>query len=317
MKFKQPQTLAHLATLTASVAVCDDANLVINGINEIHLAVAGDIIFVDHPKYYAKALKSAASVILIDKKVDCPPGKALLVCQLPFDSFNLITQHFMPPAQCIDNTGNGSVISPSAKISPGVVIGHNVTIGDEVILHPGVVIGNNCIIDDQVEIGPNSVIGHYAFYYQKKPQGYARMYTCGGVHLKSRVEIGASCTIDAGVTAMTTIGEGSKLDNQVHVGHDTVIGKNCLFAAQVGLAGCVVVEDNVTMWGQVGCASNIVIGESAIVLGQSGITKNLSGGKTYFGTPCFEVRESFKQLAALRQLPKLIKKLGEQYSSAR
>ena len=123
------------------------------------------------------------------------------------------------------------------------------------------------------------------------------------------VEIGALCTIDAGVTGVTRIGEGTKIDNQVHIGHDTVVGKNCLMAANVGLAGCVRIENNVTLWGQVGCASDVTIGEGAIVLAQSGIAKSLEGGKTYFGSPCSEVKEKFREMAALRRLPKLLEKL--------
>ena len=134
------------------------------------------------------------------------------------------------------------------------------------------------------------------------------MHTCGHVQISANVEIGALCTIDAGVTGVTTIGKGTKIDNQVHIGHDTKIGENCLLAAGVGIAGCVIIKNNVILWGQVGCASNLVIGEGAIVLAQSGISKNIEGGKTYFGSPCGEVKEKFKELAALRQLPKFINK---------
>jgi len=127
--------------------------------------------------------------------------------------------------------------------------------------------------------------------------------------LRKNTEIGALCTIDAGVSSMTEIGEGTKIDNQVHIGHDTVIGKNCLMAANVGLAGCVTVEDNVTFWGQVGCASDVVIGEGTVVLAQSGIAKSLEGGKTYFGSPCGEVRVKWREIAALRKLPEIIDSL--------
>jgi UDP-3-O-[3-hydroxymyristoyl] glucosamine N-acyltransferase len=111
------------------------------------------------------------------------------------------------------------------------------------------------------------------------------------------------CTIDRGVTGTTTIGKGTKLDNQVHVGHDTVIGQDCLIAAGVAIAGCVVIEDRVVIWGQVGIASSLKIGEGAIILAQSGVMKELEAGKTYFGTPCGEVKEKFRELVALRSLP--------------
>src|SRR5690606_26811674 len=118
--------------------------------------------------------------------------------------------------------------------------------------------------------------------------------------IKDNVGIGALCTIDRGVTGDTTIGEGSKIDNQVHIGHDTVIGKKCLIAAQTGIAGCVIIEDEVTIWGQVGTTSGITIGSKAVLLAQSGISKSLEGGKVYFGYPAEESREKLKQLAHIK-----------------
>lgn len=308
MKFDQQKSLKEIAELIGAQFVGNPEH-VITGINEIHRVEEGDIVFVDHPKYYEKALKSNATTILIDKEVECPEGKALLISTAPFDDFNRITRYFMPVVFLHEKIGEGTMIDASAVLYPNVVIGHNCTIGRNVIIHAGAVIGDNCILEDNVVIGPNSVIGHYAFYYKKKSTGFDRMHTCGGVHLKSDVEIGALCTIDAGVTAMTTIGEGTKIDNQVHIGHDTIVGKQCLFAANVGLAGCVVVEDKVTLWGQVGCASDVVLGEGAVVLAQSGISKSLEGGKTYFGSPCGEVKVKFREMAAVRKLPEIIERL--------
>lgn len=308
MKLQKPYTLEEIATIINGKTVGDPAHIV-TGINEIHMVVSGDLVFVDHPKYYEKALKSAATTILIDQEVEYPEGKALIISATPFDDFNRLTRHFSPFVPQKEPIGIDSEIEESAIIYPNVFIGNQVKIGKNVIIYPGASIMNGTIIEDNVIIGPNSVIGHAAFYYKKKPTGYDRMHTCGGVLLKKNVEIGASCTIDAGVTGMTTIGIGSKLDNQVHIGHDTVLGENCLLAANVGLAGCVRVENNVTLWGQVGCASDITIGEGATVLAQSGIAKSLEGGKTYFGSPCSEVKEKFREMAALRQLPKLLEKL--------
>jgi UDP-3-O-[3-hydroxymyristoyl] glucosamine N-acyltransferase len=153
------------------------------------------------------------------------------------------------------------------------------------------------------------VIGHYAFYYKQKENSHERMHSIGNVHIQDFAEIGALCTIDRGVSATTVIGSGSKLDNQVHVGHDSIIGSRCIIASGVGISGCVIIENDVKLWGQVGCASNITIGANATLLGQSGVTKNLEGGKTYFGSPCKESREKFRELAALKHLPAMIKKL--------
>lgn len=108
---------------------------------------------------------------------------------------------------------------------------------------------------------------------------------------------------------MTIVGAGTKIDNQVHIGHDTVVGKGCLMAANVGIAGCVTIEDRVTLWGQVGVVSDVVIGEGAVVLGQAGVGKSLEGGKSYLGSPCDEARKKFREIAAIRKLPEIIEKL--------
>lgn len=308
MDLPRSHSVAEIAALIDCPFVGDKDHIV-SGINEIHVVRSGDLVFVDHPKYYDKALKSAATTILIDQEVECPEGKALIISKRPFDDFNKLTRHFSPFEFQKERIYLGSIIDETAMIYPNVYIGKNVTIGKNVVVHPGACILDNCTLEDNVVVGPNTVIGHYAFYYKKKPEGFDRMHTCGGVKLEKNVEIGALCTIDAGVTGITTIGEGTKIDNQVHIGHDTVVGKHCLMAANVGLAGCVRIEDRVTLWGQVGCASDIVIGEGAIVLAQSGIAKSLEGGKTYFGSPCSEVKAKFREMAALRRLPELLEKL--------
>ncbi|HZH87450.1 MAG TPA: LpxD N-terminal domain-containing protein [Brumimicrobium sp.] len=308
MKLKQSKTLKEIAEFLECSFV-GDPDHVITGLNEIHRVEAGDIVFVDHPKYYDKALKSNATTILIDKEVECPEGKGLLVSAHPFDDFNKLTKHFRPIQFLSGVIGEHTKIANSAKIYPNVTIGNNVIIGENVTLYPGVVIMDYTIIEENVIIGANSVIGHYAFYYKKKPTGYDRMHTCGNVWIKKNVEIGALCTIDAGVTATTTIDEGTKIDNQVQIGHDTLIGKNCLLAANVGIAGCVELQDNVTMWGQVGCASDVVIGENVIVLAQSGISKNLAPNKTYFGSPAKDIRVMYREMAALRKLPEILENM--------
>ena len=303
MKFKNPQILGDIALLINAEFI-GDKNFKIFGINEIHVVDKGDIVFVDHPKYYDKALNSAATTILINKKVTCPEGKSLLISDDPFRDFNKITKHFNPFIASEQNISNTAVIGQETIIQPNVFIGNNVSIGSNCLIHPNVTIYDNTVIGNNVTIHANTVLGADAFYYKNRITGYDKLISGGRVVIKDNVDLGASCTIDRGVTGDTTIGEGTKIDNQVHVGHDTIIGKKCLIASQTGIAGCVIIEDKVTIWGQVGTNSGITIGKGAIILGQTGVTKSVAGGKSYFGTPVSESREKLKEMAGIKRFLK-------------
>ena len=308
MKFIQPHTLETIAALIDCEYV-GDPDFEVLGMNEIHVVTPGDIVFVDHPKYYDKALASNATVVLINKKVDCPKGKALLISDDPFRDFNILTSHFKPFQASDKSISESASIGVGTQIQPNCFIGHNVVIGENSLIHANVSIFDDTIIGDNVVIQSGTVLGGNAFYYKKRPEGYDQLKSSGRVVIENNVHIGASCTIDRGVTGDTTIGAGSKLDNLIQVGHDTRIGKNCLIASQVGIAGCCIIEDDVTIWGQVGTNSGITIGSKAVILGQTGVTKSIEGGKTYFGTPIEESRSKLKELALLRKLPEIIEKL--------
>ncbi len=308
MKLNPPVSLQTLAGLTGA-RVIGNPDALVSGINEIHRVEAGDLTFVDHPKYYEKALHSAATFVLINKEVEPPAGKGLLFSDDPFRDYVALTRRFMPfvpSASAVDPTariGKGTVIQPNASIGPNAVI------GEDCIIHSGVVIYDHCVIGDRVVIHANAVLGADAFYFKRRPDFYDKMHSCGRVVIHDDVEIGACSTIDRGVSSDTVIGKGTKLDNHVHVGHDTVIGKNCLFAAHVGIAGCVNIEDEVIFWGQVGCQKDLTVGKGAIVYGQSGISKSIKGGQVYFGSPVKEAREKMKELALLNRLPELFEKI--------
>lgn len=308
MKLNERYTVKDIARFLSCEFV-GNADTLITGMNEIHRVEEGDLVFVDHPKYYDRVLKSAATVILIDKAVECPEGKSLLISETPFDDYNKLAKRLSPFVVHKSMTGDDCQIADSAYLGPNAFIGNRVVIGENVVIHPGAYIGDDTILEDNVIVGPNTVIGHSAFYYKRTTNEQVRMHSIGYVHIEKDVEIGAQCAIDKGVSSVTRIGQGTKIDNQVQIGHDTVIGKNCLFAAQVGIAGCVNIEDNVIMWGQVGCASNVTIGAGAIVLAQSGISKDLEGNKTYFGSPCGEFKQKFRELAAIKRIPEILERL--------
>lgn len=304
----KPTPLREIAALLNSEFTGDPEHAV-TGFNEIHRVSVGDCLFVDHPKYYDKALNSPASTIIINKKVDCPPGKALIIHPEPFTAFNLLTRYFSPVSHPAKNISDSAKIGKNCTIMPGCVIGDHVTIGDDCILYPNVVVYSHCEIGHRVTIHANSCIGSDAFYFKKRSSHFEPLYSCGIVEIGDDVVIGSGCTIDRGVTAITRIGKSSILDNQVHVGHDVLIGEQCLFAAQTGIAGACNIGNKVTVWGQVGISSGISIGDGATILAQSGVGENVPPGKTYFGTPAAEAREKMREVFAVKQLPSLIQKL--------
>ncbi len=301
MKFDQAYTLSGLAALLEA-SYDGHPDFLITGLNEIHMVEPGDVTFVDHPKYYAKALNSAATTIIINKQVERPEGKALIFHEKPFDAFiNIIKHHrpFVPATAMVSETariGEGSVIQP------GVFVGNNVAIGRNCIIHPNVTIYENCIIGDEVIIHSGTVIGADAYYFQRRPEGYRKFESCGNVIIGNRVEIGALCSIDRGVTGDTTIGDGTKMDNHCQVGHDTHIGRNCLIGAFAAIAGVTKIEDDVILWGRVSVNKDLVIGKGVVVLALSGVDKSLEPGKTYFGVPVDEARKKWREMATLKAL---------------
>ena len=308
MHLSTSQTLEQIAEIINAKYV-GDSNFKITGINEIHKVEHGDLTFVDHPKYYDKALKSKATTIIINKEVECPEGKALLFSDDPFRDYVYLTKLFRPfePAQSM--ISKSSEIGEGTIIQPGVFVGNHVKIGKNCLIHPNVCIYDHSVIGNNVIIHSGTVIGADAFYFKRRVDFWDKMESCGRAIIEDNVEIGACCTVDKGVSGDTIIGLGTKLDNHIQIGHDTVIGKNCLFASQVGIAGCVVVEDNVILWGQVGVQKDITIGKGAVVLGQSGLSKSIEGGKTYFGSPAREAKQKMRELAMIKRLPEILEKL--------
>jgi UDP-3-O-[3-hydroxymyristoyl] glucosamine N-acyltransferase len=285
------------------------------GINEIHRVEDGDICFVDHPKYYAKCLASAASFIIINtNEVSIPEGKTLLVVKEPFEAYLKIANHFRPFVASEKAISDSSKIGKGTVIMPNAFIGNNVSIGDNCIIHPNVTILDYTEIGSNVIIQAGTVIGSDAFYYNTKKNRevwYKKMQSCGHVVIEDFVEIGAGCTIDRGVTADTRIGKGTKLDNMVHIGHDVVTGKNCLLAAQVAIAGGTVLKDGVTLWGQVGLSKTLTIGNNVTVLAQSGVGKDLADNTVHWGSPSEDALTKKRELIWVRRIPELWKKVME------
>jgi UDP-3-O-[3-hydroxymyristoyl] glucosamine N-acyltransferase len=311
MKFDNPVPVTTIAQLIGA-EIAGNKNGNATGINELHKVEEGDLAFVDHPKYYDTCINSAATFIIINKKTNCPDGKALLIVDDPFEAYLKIINHYRPFAPSMKMISDTSSVGEGTTIMPNAYIGNHVIIGRNCIIHPHVTILDHCVIGNNVVIQAGTVIGSDAFYYNKKTNRdihYKKMNSCGRVVIEDSVEIGANCTIDRGVSSDTVIGAGTKMDNLVHIGHDTVVGKNCLFAGQVGIAGATTIEDNVILWGQVGVSKTLTIGKDAIVYAQSGVKDSIAGGKVYFGSPVEDAREKMKEFVWIKRIPQLWEKM--------
>lgn len=301
MIFDRTYSLKEIADFVGAQYIGND-NHEIKGINEIHMVQPGDITFVDFHKYYDKALNSNATTIIINKTVDPPAGKALIISDDPFRDFIKIVKKFRqfePASKAISDTAE---IGEGTIIQPGAFVGNHVKIGKNSIIHANASIYDHSIIGDNVIIHSNTVIGADAYYFKRRPTHYDKMESCGRTIINDNVEIGAQCAVDKGVSGDTIIGEGTKIDNFVQIGHDTHVGKNCLIGSHSAIAGVTVIEDDVILWAKVVINKDIVIGKGAILLATSGADKSLPGGKVYFGAPAIEARKKWREIAAIRKL---------------
>lgn len=311
MKFPHPVPVRELAA-RLNAEIIGDAEALATGLNEVHHVGPGDITFVDVAKYFEKALRSAATVILLNERAAAPRGKTLLLCKDPFEAYNQLALEYRPMLPLTANISDTAEIGRGTHIEPNAVIGPHVRIGRNCHIGANAVIAEHTVIGDRVLIQPGAIIGTEAFYYKKTAEGFTKWRSCGRVVIEDDVEIGAGCTVNKGVSSDTTIGAGTKLDSQVHVGHDVRIGRRCLIAAQVGIGGNTIIGDEVTLYGQAGVAQNIRIGDKAIISAKAGVSKDLDGGKLYFGIPATEARVAYRELAALRLLPEFF---AEYYKS--
>ena len=310
MQFPSPVSIQWIAEFINAKLV--GSNAPATGINEIHKVEKGDLVFVDHPKYYDTCINSVASFIIINKETNCPEGKALLIVEDPFKAYCKIVNHFRPFEPSLKNISDSAIIGDGTFIYPTTFIGNHVTIGKNCIIHPTVSIMDHCMIGDNVVIQAGTVIGSDAFYYNTKKHRdlwYTKMPSCGRVVIEDDVELGAACTIDRGVSHDTRIGKGTKFDNMIHIGHDTIIGKNCLFAANVVVGGMVIIEDGVTLWGNVTINKTLTIGKNAVMLAMSAASSNLEGNKTYWGVPAQDAGLEKRRLVWIKRIPELWEKV--------
>ena len=322
----QPVKLADIAN-SLSCDLEGDGSTEIKGVATLESASDGDLSFLTNFKYYNAAKTTRASAILVDR--DCPPmNVALLRHDNPYLAFARAVEMFylqapvhpfIHPLACIADTavlGDGVCVGPYAYVGEQVVLGNRVVIharctihegtqiGDGTLVHSGavirerVIVGNNCIIQN------NAVIGSDGFGYARQSNGeWYRIIQTGIVIIEDDVDIGACATIDRPTLGETRIQKGTKIDNQVHIGHGCVVGVNNLICAQAGLAGSTKTGRDVVLTGQVGVAGHLTIGDGTIVTPQSGIANSLASGRTVSGSPAIDHNKWLRSSAAFSRLP--------------
>jgi len=333
--FPQPRglTVGEIAELTGAVPR-DGArlDLLITGVAALDQARPADLVFVDQAKYAGMLASTRAGVCFVDERFSAKAPASLTVLRTaqPFRDFVVVLRKLFPdalrPRSMFGTQGvaPGALVHPTAEIEddviidPGVVIGPRAAIGAGTIIGatavvgPDVQIGRGCavgpgasimhaLIGDNVILHPGCRIGQDGFRYNPTAKGHARVPQLGRVIIQDHVEIGANTTIDRGGSSDTVIGEGTKVDNLVQIGHNCTIGRHCIIVAECGLSGSIVLEDYVTLAGQVGIADHITIGEGAVVGAKSGVMNNIPAGQEWFGYPAMPSRDYLRMLATARK----------------
>ncbi len=307
MKFPQPITVGQLIQIIEHpVTRKGGYDGLVEGLNEFHSVEAGEVTFVDCEKYYSRILQSSASVVIINKEVDCPEDKTLLVCDDPLMAYLSVVSHFKSYEYQNVNIHPSAVIGEGTMIEPLVFIGRNVKIGKNCIIHSNVSIYEDTVIGDNVEIHSNSTIGGDACYFQKRSDRWIKLQSCGSTYIGNDVEIGCNCCVDKGVSGVTYIGEGTKFDNLVQVGHDTHIGKRVLLGAQCGIAGCTYIDDDCKIWAKAAVNKDLYVAKKTTLYAFSAIDKSIEEeGQTLFGIPAEDAKKKWREFAYLRKLSTL------------
>ncbi len=312
----------------------------ITGIASLKKAQRGDLSFLANPKYKSEVKDTNASLVLLPEdysesspkinqlfiKTKNPSRSLAEVCRLIYGKLFSNLPIGLDPLASVHQSaviGDGVSVGPFCYIGKGVrvgkntiieshcYIGENVSLGEDCRLYPSVKVLANCEIGNGVYLNSGVVIGSEGYGFEQVGTSHEKIPHLGKVIIEDDVEIGANTCIDRARLEVTRIGEGTKIDNLVQIGHNVIIGKGCLIVAQVGIAGSVVFEDGVVVGGQAGFAGHLKIGKGAKIAGQAGITKNVQAGAFLKGNPALPVQLAHKISVLQRKLPDLFKRIAQ------
>ncbi len=321
-------TVRQLAALVQG-QVCGDGDLEISAARSLGEAGPGHITFVEDDKHAPQLLASQAAAAVVSAAAP-PSPKVLIRVADPLAAFTAIYRHLHgraePPPSGIDHraavhataqvgpdasvhpfavVGEGTVIGARCRIHGGAVVGRFCRLGDDVVLYPGAVLYDGTVLGHRVIVHANAVLGADGFGYRFQNGRHAKVPQLGHVEVGDDVEIGACTTIDRGTFQATRVGEGTKMDNLVQVGHNCRIGRHNLLVSQMGIAGSSSTGDYVVIAGQVGITDHVHIGERTVIGAKAGVTKDVPPGQRYLGAPATPERDQKRILMTLEKLPEL------------
>ena len=310
-----------------------DAELEVTGLKGIEEAGGAEVTFVANPRYAALARTTRAAAVLVE------PGfqeisAATLRLENPYLAFSRALGFFYQPPVYPAGVHPTAVIDSSAEIGPGAHVGAFVVVGPEVrlgshatllphvVLYPGVQVGDhffahahavvreNCVLGDHVTLENGAIVGADGFGFAKNELGHwEKILQSGPVRIGNRVDVQANACIDRATVGMTEIGDGTKVDNLVQIGHGSKVGENTLVCAQTGLAGSSVIGNNVILAGQTGIANHCAVGDGVILTAQSAVSHDVPAGKVISGSPGFDNRVWLRAVTVFQRLPELLRRL--------
>ena len=313
-----------------------DPGLLVTGLAGLREAAPGDISFVASPKYQAAVKTTRASVLIVAQEMDVAFSGVLIRVGNPSEAFvKLCAQVAPPPVVYPSGIHPTAVVAPTAKlgkdvsIQPHAVIEDGVMIGDRTVIGAGAYVGHqsrvgaDCLVYARVSLRERTTVGDHVilhcgvvlggdgFGFETSGGKHKKIPQLGEVEIGDDVEIGANTTIDRGRFGRTLVGQGTKIDNLVQIGHNCTIGEHCIICALVGIAGSTIIGNQVTIAGQVGIAGHLNIGDKSIIMAQAGVTKDVAAGAMVLGAPAMPHKDFKRVNAAIQRLPETVAKLHE------